>query len=1554
MESISLERTASTASTATSRRSLLSRIRRESSTPSAEETKGPVGLNTLSDPAGPVIADLVFVHGLGGGSQKTWTKSNDPSLFWPKEWLPQDHAFYDVRIHSFGYNANWDRGSTLNIYDFAKSLLGSIQDCPSIPRDSTTPLILVGHSMGGLVMKRAFIVAKQKEEFSGLADRIKTMVFLATPHRGADLAQLLTRMLTLSSGSRPFVKDLHRSSLATQSINDEFPQYCQDLQLYSFYETMPTSIGMSKSMVVDKDLAILGYANERTSYLDANHRGVCKFDSTSDPNYRTIRNTLAYAIEPFRDHSLDVEIDDVQQKLLDSYLGVSDAPEDDLLGIDNLRIAGSCEWFIQKESFKQWKESPKAQLLWLTAKPATGKTVLSGKIVNHLRSLGKDCQFYFFNHGDKTKGSISSFLLAMAWQMSFLHPEVFSVLLKICEKETQLSKTDYRTIWRKLFLQGIVTVQFTRPQYWVIDGLDECKSDHELAPLLQQLVETDQVRIFLTSRNGIESHRLRPSSQTNFITEEISESDTKSDISLYLNAHIHEFPLVDEYAQREMVTTILTKSAGCFLWVKLVIQELRRVHTSGEIRQVLETVPSDMNKLYSRILESMSEAKYGKHLAKAILVWTVCATRPLTTDELYHALEIDLSDTIDSIQRSILSSCGQLVYVDSQSRVQIVHQTAKDFLLDTEMDSEFKIYKRLGHTRLVKACLSYLNGREIKAPFARRLAINNISQEKSAFAHYANTSWYQHLIHVPSTDDDVMEMLAKFLSSSNVLVWIETIAGYSDLNLLIQAGKILRNYLQRRSTHTAPVSKVMALIDTWSNDLVRLVTKFGKKLLSSPSAIYNLIPPFCPRDTSLRKQFGSSSRGMAVQGLSATTWDDCLSTIVEPEEFFLSLATSEAQFAIGMSSGKIIIHDQTTCQRLQELNHHESVRVLKFSQNKGYLASAGSKALRLWNWTTGEQVWEIRIPQHCLLLEFADEDQLLLGVFRNNQILIWDLTTQTLQCSSNWTEDMDVKQSHAFRTPIFATLSPELDFMAIIYRGQDICIWDLEQDTLYETYSTNMDSQIGSGNRVLDAGVICAVFCRDSNASLLAASYSSGDLVLFDTSINSIKKTTVANAQTLASSPDGRTLASGDSAGIIQLYEFETLKLLYRISSEDSGIKELAFSGDGHYLLDIRASQCQVWDPPVLVRHDLDEENSDTVSVSTSQHEIDARPTDDILYITALACNDRGEFIFCGREDGSVYLYSNHTGLPVQKLFSHARGVSIISLQYNDRNSILTSVDDSGRVMSHKFLSQRWDRPELIFDHRARKAVHQILSNIGHTRLLVSSDTEDTLWSVAAQGNSSVTTLSWEERGSYKWARHSSNDDQCLLIANNTLYLYEWATFQRIGEPKKIELPDTTLSELNIRSITSVFGQKKYLATAFSERLRPQFISRLFFWYSSDWGQESGIGALATRYDYLQDSVRYLIGDYEQALIFLDNDGWVCSAYEQSANHTRHFFLPGDWLSTNITLMIKVAENGDIIFVKNHEVAIIKRGLDLNQRSTTGKRPSLAGWRQNFSSSRSS
>lgn len=125
--------------TTTVSRSLLSRKfarHARDSTDEVDSPKGPLGLDTVYDPESDqaAVVDIIFVHGLNGGSQSTWSKGNKPSNNWPKEWLPMDDAFCGVRIHSFGYSSGIGRASILNVRDFASSLLAAIKDSPVLNR----------------------------------------------------------------------------------------------------------------------------------------------------------------------------------------------------------------------------------------------------------------------------------------------------------------------------------------------------------------------------------------------------------------------------------------------------------------------------------------------------------------------------------------------------------------------------------------------------------------------------------------------------------------------------------------------------------------------------------------------------------------------------------------------------------------------------------------------------------------------------------------------------------------------------------------------------------------------------------------------------------------------------------------------------------------------------------------------------------------------------------------------------------------------------------------------------------------------------------------------------------------------------------------------------------------------------------------------------------------------------------------------------------------------------------------------------------------------------
>jgi len=132
---------------------------------------------------------------------------------------------------------------------------------------------------------------------------IKAILFLATPHRGTQLAEVLNRILSVSMfnhSPKQYVAELSRTSPALEDLNEQFRHIAPKLQLISFYETLPTPIGPKRIQILDKTSSILGYPTEISTSLNADHHHVCKFKDTQDANYVLIRNTLMTVVSTLR------------------------------------------------------------------------------------------------------------------------------------------------------------------------------------------------------------------------------------------------------------------------------------------------------------------------------------------------------------------------------------------------------------------------------------------------------------------------------------------------------------------------------------------------------------------------------------------------------------------------------------------------------------------------------------------------------------------------------------------------------------------------------------------------------------------------------------------------------------------------------------------------------------------------------------------------------------------------------------------------------------------------------------------------------------------------------------------------------------------------------------------------------------------------------------------------------------------------------------------------------------------------------------------------------
>lgn len=147
----------------------------------------------------------------------------------------------------------------MNVHDFGQSLIEEMQSCSTISRDSDIPIVLIGHSLGGLVIKKACIISKENPAFHEIGKRIHSIYFLATPHRGSDLARTLNRVMRVAlSGGRPFVTNLEPNSEAIQILNDQFRHYYKGIHLHSFIESESMNWGMGSGLIVERESATLG------------------------------------------------------------------------------------------------------------------------------------------------------------------------------------------------------------------------------------------------------------------------------------------------------------------------------------------------------------------------------------------------------------------------------------------------------------------------------------------------------------------------------------------------------------------------------------------------------------------------------------------------------------------------------------------------------------------------------------------------------------------------------------------------------------------------------------------------------------------------------------------------------------------------------------------------------------------------------------------------------------------------------------------------------------------------------------------------------------------------------------------------------------------------------------------------------------------------------------------------------------------------------------------------------------------------------------------------
>jgi pimeloyl-ACP methyl ester carboxylesterase len=249
------------------------------------------------------LADVVFVHGLDGHAFTTWCHDDRRRHdSWPY-WLAGE--FRDVGVWSLGYAAHkshWE-GQALALPIIARAVVDALKDVVG-----ARPLILVVHSLGGLVVKRAMKDAGDFERFSGYEDHralreaLRAIVFLASPHNGATIATVAQYVKTVFRAT-PVLEALRGNDPETLVLAEWFRNEAtrllaaNELEVLAYRETEKYK-GLMVVDAASADPAITGV--QARPVPGKNHSTICKCESTDDLIYRDVRALVARAIATAR------------------------------------------------------------------------------------------------------------------------------------------------------------------------------------------------------------------------------------------------------------------------------------------------------------------------------------------------------------------------------------------------------------------------------------------------------------------------------------------------------------------------------------------------------------------------------------------------------------------------------------------------------------------------------------------------------------------------------------------------------------------------------------------------------------------------------------------------------------------------------------------------------------------------------------------------------------------------------------------------------------------------------------------------------------------------------------------------------------------------------------------------------------------------------------------------------------------------------------------------------------------------------------------------------
>ncbi|KAI3318254.1 purine and uridine phosphorylase [Xylariaceae sp. AK1471] len=318
------------------------------------------------------------------------------------------------------------------------------------------------------------------------------------------------------------------------------------------------------------------------------------------------------------------------------------------------RVPRTCEWFVAHNSFQQWRESTSSSMLWVSADPGCGKSVLAKYLVDSQlpTTESRTTCYFFFKDDFADQRSAKSALCCILHQL-FKQREILlsNKIAERFETDGEHLTGSFGELWDVL-----VTASQDKNAgeiVCILDAFDECE-DHgrsELTRCLHKFYSTKNnfnLKFLLTSRpygdirRGFQSLEIPGLPVIHLSGEsEIEMKKIAREIDIYIKAKvrsIREILRLKPVEEQLLLQKLLSIPNRTYLWAHLtldLVQNDINIDKTG-ISKATSQLPQTVDEAYERILTKSRNFEEAKKLLHIVVV----AARPLTLSEMNLALAL--------------------------------------------------------------------------------------------------------------------------------------------------------------------------------------------------------------------------------------------------------------------------------------------------------------------------------------------------------------------------------------------------------------------------------------------------------------------------------------------------------------------------------------------------------------------------------------------------------------------------------------------------------------------------------------------------------------------------------------------------------------------------------------------------------------------------------------------------------------------------------------------------------------------------------------------------